>query len=169
MDLIDNPYLFNKKNISRLNYSLRGPMGKNLLLIANDQGMLILKEYVTNRATFRRLQMFTRNLCQIMCIDFSQNPIGGHPGLNKTIVCICLRFFWPGLYTYVKRMIGQCAGCQLADISATLSKCLMYSFPNDTTSIPILHINGCTVGSDIHFSGNKNTLLWSVLCSHLFF
>ena len=71
MDLIDNPYLFNKKNISRLNYSLRGPMGKNLILIANDQGMLILKEYVTNRATFRRLQMFTRNLCQIMFIDFS--------------------------------------------------------------------------------------------------
>ena len=43
-----------------------------------------------------------------------QSRTGGHQGINNTISVVSRHFYWPGLYTDVRRWCQQCEGCARA-------------------------------------------------------
>ena len=79
-------------------------------LIAMSKGILILKELIPGEATYRILRIFPRDLHNIVFIAFHATPIGGHRSIHATIVRIRMRFFWPEMYTYCRKLIDKCAG-----------------------------------------------------------
>ena len=66
----------------------------------------------------------------IIFIAFHANPIGGHLNAYRTYHQMCQRYFWPGMFTYVKRMCKACPGCSLSNLTKNRSADLVYSFPN---------------------------------------
>ena len=139
MDLIANPSLVVKANLSKIHSSYRGPLRHGLSAL--QKGMLIIKEPIKHESAYRCLQIVPCDLRNIVFIAFHANPIGGHLGLNKTIIRIRLRFFWPGLYSYCKKMISSCVGCQMANATRSPAKELVYNFPIDTL-MSVLHLDG---------------------------
>ena len=113
MDMIANPSLVMKKNLQKLDSAYRGPLRRGLVLL--ERGFLVLKEQVDYQSVHRVMRIVPRDLRNIVFIAFHSNPIGGHFGLHQTGVRLRLRFFWPKLHTYCKKMIASCAGCRLAN------------------------------------------------------
>ena len=107
-----------------------------------------------HKSAYRCLRIVPRDLRNIVFIAFHANPIGGHFGLNKTVICIRLYFFWPGLSLYCKKLITSYTGCRLANATRFPTNELVYNFPIDAP-IYVLHIDGYTVGANINFAGNK--------------
>ena len=112
MDLIGNPYMIKKPNVEKLYYSYRGPIRRKLIIM--NEGMIILKEPIRGESTYRELRIITRDIRQIVFIQFHAKPIGGHFGLHNTVVRIMLRFFWHGLNTFFMNMISRFDVCALA-------------------------------------------------------
>ena len=101
--LIANLSLVVKANLSKIHSSYRGPLHRGLIILR--KGMLVIKEPIKHESAHRCLQIVPRDLRNIVCIAFHDNPIGGHLGLNKTVIRIRIRFIWSGLYWYCKKMI----------------------------------------------------------------
>ena len=82
------------------------------------------------------------------------NSIGGHFSTWATFHRIRERFFWPGLYTYCKRMVKACPGCNLSNCTRRSSDVLVYSFPMDVP-MSVLFVDMFTAGANTSFEGNK--------------
>jgi transposase InsO family protein len=52
-----------------------------------------------------------RDIVMLMCHDSKE---AGHPGIGRTIARIVERYYFPGMYAYVKAYIQRCQMCQLA-------------------------------------------------------
>lgn len=125
-DIIRNPSVNKNDNLSNLHYMYHSPMRQNRIVI--NHSMMALLEAIASESVTQKLRIVPRDLRQIMFITFHSNPIGGHFGVNSTVVRIRLRLFWPRLFTYVKEMIGHCASCKLANAKCTPSSELVYNF-----------------------------------------
>ena len=89
-DIIKKPSMNRNDNLSKLHHVYRGPMRRNLIVI--DRGMLVLLEAIASESVTRKLRIVPRDLRQIIFIASHSNPIGGHFGVNSTVVRIRLRF-----------------------------------------------------------------------------
>ncbi len=49
---------------------------------------------------FSLFQLFFWN---ILFVAFHNNPIGGHLIVSCILHCICLQFYWPGMFSYIKK------------------------------------------------------------------
>ena len=116
MDMIANLSLVMKKNLQKLDSVYRGPLRRSLVLL--ERSFLVLKKKVEYQSVQRIIRIVPRDLRNIVFVAFHSNPIGGHYGLHQTVVRLQLRFFWPKLYTYCKKMISSCVwmkACQCQD------------------------------------------------------
>ena len=91
MDLIANPYLVMKANLSKIHSSYRDPLRRGLLVF--QKGMLATKEPIKHESAYQCLWIVSRDLRNIVFDAFRANPIGGPIGLDKTIIRIRLCFF----------------------------------------------------------------------------
>ena len=78
-----------------------------------------------------KLRITPNDIRNIIFLSFHSNPIGDHYSFYDTFHHICLQYFWPGMYAYLKLMRHLCAGCGLANSFGRLSNELVYSFPMD--------------------------------------
>ena len=117
-----NPSLITKIHLEKLNYVYRGPIRSSHITL--EDGFLILKERVSTQGNFIKLQIVPAELQNIVFIAFHANPIGGHLGLYQTLHKIRLRYFWPGMWFYIKKLIEACPVCRLANPSIQKSKVL---------------------------------------------
>ena len=144
MDMIRNPGLIVDKTLQRVDPSHRGPLRRGLIAI--ERGFLTLKEPVQYQSVHRVLRIVPRHLQNIVFVAFHANPVGGHFGLHQTVVRLQLWFFWPKLYTYCKRMVASCDGCQLANAKACPSQDLVWNFLIDAP-MTVLHVDDYCVGA----------------------
>jgi hypothetical protein len=112
-DLTLNPSKITNKSLANINHNYRGPLRQSLVIAEN--GMLILHEPITGTSSFTRLQLVPLELRNIIFIAFHTNPIGGHLNAYRMFHRLCLHFYWPGMYSYVKRMCQACPSCALAN------------------------------------------------------
>jgi hypothetical protein len=91
--------------------------------------MLFLHKPINGTSSFTRLQLVPSELKNIIVIEFHTNPIGGHLNAYRTFHRLHLRFYWPGMYFYVKCMCQACPGCALANPTRGKSSELVYNFP----------------------------------------
>ena len=106
-----------------------------------------MKEIFTNGAKFIKLCIVPASLQNIVFIAFHANPIGGHLDPYRTYHRIRQRYYWPGIYTYVKQLCKACLGCSLSNLTKTRSSDLVYGFPIDAP-MRVLFVDIYSAGAD---------------------
>jgi hypothetical protein len=94
----------------------------------------------------------------ILFIAFHTNAIGGHLNIYCTLHRLRLRFYWPAMYAFVKRMCTACPGCALLNPTCGKSSELVYNFP---VKAPLLamHFDAYVVGKHVGFEGSNAYLI----------
>jgi len=69
--------------------------------------MLIFREPIRGSTSYTRLQIVPRGLYDIIFIAFHSNPIGGHLNAYRTLHRLRLRYHWPEMYSFIKRMCNR--------------------------------------------------------------
>ena len=108
-----NPSKITNKSLANVNHNYCEPLRQSLIVVENN--MLILHEPIIGTSLFTRLQLVHLELMNIIFIAFHTNPIGGHLNAYRMFCCLCLRFYWPRMYSYVKCMCQACPGCAWAN------------------------------------------------------
>jgi hypothetical protein len=65
--------------------------------------MIIYQEPICGSRSFTRLQVIPKALFGIICTAFHTNPIGGHFNAYCILHHLRLRYFWPEMYSFVKK------------------------------------------------------------------
>ena len=109
LDIVANPALGeSQEHIRPLPYIYRQPARQGHFSL--EDGMLYMKEIFQDDEKFVKLRIVPSSLYNIIFIAFHANPIGGHLNVYRTYHRIRQRYFWPGMYQYVKRMCKACPG-----------------------------------------------------------
>jgi hypothetical protein len=151
-----NPSLITTQTLSKVNHNFRGPLRQSLISVEDD--MLIFQEPPRGSNSFTRLTMVLRELYNIMFIAFHMNPIGGHLNAYRTLHRLRLRYYWPGMYTYVKRMCHSCPGCALSNPTRGKSSELIYNFPIEAPFL-VIHFDAYAAGKHSGFEGSHVYLI----------
>ncbi len=110
--------------------------------------------------------MVPLELRNIIFIAFHTNPISGHLNAYRTFHHLCLRFYWPGMYSYVKRMCQACPGCALANPTCGKSSELVYNFPIEAPFL-IMFFDAHSAGKHASFEGFECYLIVDAGCAAL--
>jgi hypothetical protein len=97
-----NPLLICNKRLSEVNHNYRGPLRQSQISI--EDHMLILHKPICGSTLYTRLQLVSWEMYNILFIAFHTNAIDGHLNVYRTLDWLHLRFYWPAMYAYVKRM-----------------------------------------------------------------
>jgi hypothetical protein len=135
---VEHPGTISNKALeaSGIDYNYRAAL-RQLRIIIED-GLLIYCKPIAGSALYARLQLVPSKFFNILFIAFHTNPIGGHFNAYHTLHCMCLWFYWPGMYKYIN---PACPGCNLANLTNSKSAELIYHFPIEAPMM-VLHING---------------------------
>ena len=120
--------------------------------------MLILQEPIVGPSLFTCLQLVPSELMNIIFIAFHTNPIGSHLNAYRTFHSLRLRFYWPGMYSYVKRMCQACPGCALANPTHSKSSELVYNFPIEAPFL-VMFFDAYSAGKHTSFEGSECYLI----------
>ena len=142
--------------LADVNYNYQMPLCKSHICIEDD--MLIFKEPIVGSTSYSRLQIVLKELYNLIFIAFHVNPSGGHLNAYCTLHCIRLRFYFPNMWTYVKRMCNACLGCSLSNPSKRVSSELVYNFPVQELFV-IMHFDAYKAGNHESFEGHNCYLI----------
>jgi hypothetical protein len=116
--------------------------------------MLIYREPIHRSCSYTWLQIVLKALFGIVFVAFHFNPIGGHFNAYCTLHCLCLHYFWPEMYSYIKKMCQACPGCALSNPGCCTSSELVYHFPIEAP-FHVLFVDAYKTGNHASFEGNK--------------
>ncbi len=139
-----------------MNYNYQAALQQSLIVIEDD--MLIFREPVRGGSSFTRLQLVPKEFYNIIFVTFHSNAIGGHLNAYHTLHRIRLRYYWPGMYSYIKRMCNACPGCALVNPIKSKSFELVYNFPIEAPFL-VLFINAYSTGKHSSFDGSETYLI----------
>jgi hypothetical protein len=153
-----NPSTISNKALALVNHNYRGQLRQSNIFVEND--MLITREPIAGTSSYTRLQLVPRELRNILFVAFHTNPMGGHLNAYRTLHRLRLRFYWPGMYAYIKRMCQACPGCALANPTISKSSELVYNFPVEAPFL-VMHFDAYAAGNHASFDGSECYLLGS--------
>ncbi len=155
-DLALNPSKITNKSLANVNHNYRGPLRQSLIIAKND--MLFLHEPIIVTSLFTRLQLVPSELKNIIFIAFHTNPIGGHLNAYRMFHHLCLHFYWPGMYSYVKQICQACPGCPLANPTRGKSSEPVFNFPIEAPFL-IMFFDAYSAGKHSGFEGYECYLI----------
>ena len=115
-----------------------------------------MKEIFQNDVKYVELKIVPQSLVNIIFVAFHANPIGGHLNPVRTYHRIRQRYFWPGMYQYIKRMCKACPGCSLSNITKNRCVGLVYSVLIDAP-IRVLFVDIYAAGAEQDFQAQLIT------------
>ncbi len=142
-ELMLNPSLICNKRLSKVNHNYCGSLRQSQILI--EDGMLIFHEPICGSTSYTRLQLIPQEMYNILFIAFHMNAIGGHLNVYRTLHRLRLRYYWPGMYAYVKWMCSACPGCAFFNPNCGKSSKLVYNFPIKAPFL-VMHFDAYVVG-----------------------
>ncbi len=125
-----------------------------------EDGILIYREPIVGKGSYTRLQLVPEEFYNILFVAFHSNPVGGHLNAYRTLHCLRLCFYWPGMYSYIKWMCSASPGCALANPTKGCSCELVYNFPIKAPFL-VLHVDAYSASSH---SGFKGSDIYLVAC-----
>jgi hypothetical protein len=143
-DLILNPSKINSTTLNVVNFNYRAPLWQSHIVI--EDGFLIYHEPIRGGSSYTRLQLVPSEFYNIILIAFHSNAIGGHFNPYRTLHLTRLQYYWPGMYSYIKRMCNACPGCALANPTKGRSSELIYQFPIEAPSL-VLFVDTYSAGT----------------------
>ena len=157
LDIVANPAKGESQSVIQpLDHIYRQPARQGHF--STRDGILYMKEVFQNDTKFVELRIVPTSLVNIIFIAFHANPIGGHLNVYRTYHRIRQRYFWPGMYQYIKRMCKACPGCGLSNITKNRCADLVYSFPMDAP-MKVLFVDIYAAGTEFNFEGTRHYLI----------
>jgi hypothetical protein len=135
-----------------VNHNYQAALHQSQIVIKDD--MLIFREPVCGGSSYTRLQLVPAEFYNIIFVAFHCNAIGGHLNAYRTLHRIRLRYYWPRMYSYIKRMCNACLGCALANPTKSKSSKLVYNFPIKLPFL-VLFTDAYSAGKHSSFGGSK--------------
>jgi hypothetical protein len=120
--------------------------------------MLIYREPICSSTWYTRLQIVPKALFDIVFVAFHSNPLGGYLNAYCTLHHICLRYFWPKMYSYIRNMFNACPGCALSNLRHGKSSELVYHFLIKALFC-ILFVDAYKAGNHSIFEGDNAYLI----------
>ncbi len=149
--IVTNPSLLSNETLRDINYNYHSALRKSLIVL--EDGVLIYPEPIVSKGSYTRLQLVPREFYNILFIAFHSNPVGGHLNAYRTLHCLRLCSYWPGMYSYIKRMCSACPGCASANPMKGRSCKLVYNFPIEAPFL-VLHVDAYSAGTHPRFEGS---------------
>ena len=150
--IVTNPSTLNNKALAGINYNYHAALRKSLIVL--EDGILIYREPLAGNGSYTQLQLVPVEFRNMLFIAFHTNPVGGHLNAYRTLHCLRLRYYWPGMYLYVKKMCAACPGCALSNPTKAKSSELVYNFPIKALFL-VLHVDAYMAGAHSGFEGSK--------------
>ena len=126
LDMVASPAIAQSQEVvNKLPYIYRQPARQGHFVIRDKK--IFMREIFQNDD--RYIELKTESLQNIIFVAFHLNPIDGHLNAHMTYHRVYQRYFWPGVYQYIKKMCNSCPGCSLSNITKNRSADLVYSFP----------------------------------------
>jgi hypothetical protein len=150
--IVTNPSTLNNKALEGINYNYHVALRKSLIVL--EDGILIYREPLASNGSYTQLQLVLVEFRNMLFIAFHTNPVGGHLNAYQTLHCLRLRYYWPGMYLYVKKMCAACPGCALSNPTKAKSSELVYNFPIKALFL-VLHVDAYMAGAHSGFEGSK--------------
>jgi hypothetical protein len=157
-NLVLHPGKICKSTLKDVHYVYRQPL-RQLHIVIEDE-MLIFREPICGSMSYTRLQIVPAELRDILFVAFHSNPIGGHLDMACTLHRLRLRYHWPKMYAYIKRMCQACPGCALSNPSRSPSSDIVYHFPIEAL-FHVLFVDAYLAGKYSGFEGSNVYLLAS--------
>jgi hypothetical protein len=155
-NLVVNPSLITNQALSTVNHNYCGPLHQSLISVEDD--MLILRKLISGMSPFTCLQLVPSKLINIIFIAFHTNPVGGHLNAYRTLHCLHLCFYWPGMHAYVKRMCQACLGWALFNPTCGKSSKLVYNFLIEAPFL-VMSFDASAAGKHASYEGSKCYLI----------
>jgi hypothetical protein len=149
-DLILNPSKINSTALNAVNFNYCAPLWRSHIVI--EDGLLIYHESIRGGSSYTRLQLVPSEFYNIIFVAFHSNAIGGHFNAYRTFHRIRLGYYWPGMYSYIKRMCNACPGCALANPTKSKTSELIYHFPIEVPFL-VLFVDAYSAGKHSSFEG----------------
>jgi hypothetical protein len=92
-------------------------------------GLLIYHEPIHGGSSYTHLQLVPAAFHNIIFIAFHLNAIRRHLNAYHTLHRILLRYYWTGMFFYIKQMCTAYPGCALANPTKSKFSELVYNFP----------------------------------------
>jgi hypothetical protein len=159
---VENPGTISQRNLNKANLNANYCQALQLLHIKLENRILIYCKPVAGSKSYAHLQLVPTIFQNIVFVLFHSNPIGGHLNVSHMLHCIRLPFYWPGMFSYIKKKCMSCPGCALANPTQGKLKELLYNFPIEAPFL-VLHIDGYQAGKELGFDGSSHHLV--VCCS----
>ncbi len=155
-DIVSNPSKLSNKALAGINYNHHAALRKSLIVLEDD--VLIYQEPLAGSGSYTCLQLGPQEFHNILFITFHTNPVGGHLNPYCTLHRLRLWYYWPGMYSYVKRMCSACPRCALSNPTKAKSSKLVYNFPIEAPFM-VLHVNAYMAGAHSGFKGSKTYIV----------
>ncbi len=143
-DIVSNQSTLSNKALAGINFNYHAALCWSLIVI--EDGILIYCKPLAGSNLYTRLQLVPQEIRNILFVAFHYNPACGHLNLYRTLHRLCLWYYWPGMYTYVKKMCATCTGCALANPTKAKSSELVYNFPIKAPFL-VLHVDAYMAGN----------------------
>ncbi len=156
-DIVANPSKLTNKVLTEINYNYHAALRKSLIVLEDDV-LIYHKPLAGGNGSYTRLQLVPREFRNILFIAFHTNLIGGHLISYRTLHCLHLRYYWPSMYLYVKRMCATCPGCTLSNSIKSKSSELVYNFPIEAPFM-VIHVDAYMAGAHSSFEGSETYIV----------
>ncbi len=149
-DVIANPSTSTLSNDSlrEINIDYHSALRKSLIVL--EDGILIYRKPIAGEGSYTQLQLVPKEFYNVLFVAFHSNPVGGHLNAYRTLHHLRLHFYWPGMYSYIKRMCSACPSCALANPTKGHYCELVYNLPIKAPFL-VLHVDAYLAGAHSGF------------------
>jgi hypothetical protein len=154
--MVMDPGKICKEALKAVHYAYRHALRHSHIVI--EDNMLILHKPIRGSASYMRLQIVPVGLRDILFVAFHSNPIGGHLNTYRTLHRLRMHYYWPEMFSYVRRMCHACLECALSNPTRGPSSELIYHFPIEAPFC-VLFVNAYSAGKYSGFKGSKVYLI----------
>ncbi len=155
-DIVSKPSTLSNKALAGINFNYHAALRWFLIII--EDGILIYRKPLAGSDLYTCLQLVPQEFRNILFITFHYNPAGGHINLYRTLHHLRPWYYWPGMYTYVKKMCAAYPGCALANQTKAKSSELIYNFLIEAPFL-VLHLDAYMAGKHSGFEGSETYLV----------
>jgi hypothetical protein len=154
--MVVDPGKICKEALNAIHFAYRHALRQSHIVI--EDNMLILHKLIRGSASYTQLQIVPVRLWGILFVAFHSNPIGGHLNVYHTLHRLRMHYYWPEMYSYVKRTCHTCPGCALLNPPCGSSLELIYHFPIEAP-FRVLFVDAYSAGKYSGFEGSEVYLI----------
>jgi hypothetical protein len=107
-DIVTNPSTLSNTALAGIYYNYHTAVRQSLIVL--EDGLLIYCKPLHGMESYTHLQLVPWEFQNILFIAFHSNPLGGHLNAYCTLHRLRLQYYWPGMFTYIKKMCAACPG-----------------------------------------------------------